>query len=101
VATYTFETMTAADAKAFTAADTLTFSTPGATASMVTVAFDYVPVLDPPSLQPRITLTFNGVSREFDGNALWRRDRPDPLSRRLHALRGRPRERLRPGFGLG
>ncbi|MCA6320571.1 MAG: hypothetical protein IM652_02890, partial [Phenylobacterium sp.] len=37
MAAYTCETISAADALAFTSADTLTFTTPGATASAVSV----------------------------------------------------------------
>jgi hypothetical protein len=72
VATYTFETITPEQALAFTASDSLTFSTPGASASMVQVVFVPLPGLpeDLPSLQPRIALTFNGVTREFNASAL-------------------------------
>ena len=67
MAAYVFETLTDAQAAAFTANDTLTFSTPGATASQVLVAF--IPSGD--GFSPaKIALTFNGVTREFRASAL-------------------------------
>ncbi|MCA6254930.1 MAG: hypothetical protein IM665_07710, partial [Phenylobacterium sp.] len=45
MATYTFETITPEQALAFTASDSLTFSTPGASASMVQVVFVPLPGL--------------------------------------------------------
>ena len=69
---YTFETITDAQAAAFNPlTDTLTFTTPGATATAVQVAFTaasggggFPPAPVVPATQ---TLTFNGVSKVFGG----------------------------------
>ena len=71
---YTFETITDAPAAVFSSGDTLFFVPPGATASQVRVTF--TPASGGAGLPPspvipaKITLAFNGVSREFNAAAL-------------------------------
>ncbi|MFM8941556.1 MAG: hypothetical protein ACKOEY_16525, partial [Phenylobacterium sp.] len=71
MANYVFETLTPEQAAAFTSTDTLTFSTPGATARSVTVIL--VPYVAPNFFTgevgstPSVTITFGGKSVLFDG----------------------------------
>ena len=58
---FTFETITAAQALAFGAGDTLAFSAAGAVASAVQVGFTPAGA----GLSASITLTFGGVSKTF------------------------------------
>ena len=64
MAAFTFETISAADALAFTSADTLTFTTPGATASAVTVAITAATGF-PTNTPATVALTFGGVTKTF------------------------------------
>jgi Ca2+-binding RTX toxin-like protein len=71
---YTFETITAAQAAGFTAGDTLTFTTPGATASQVVVVFTPASggsgIPPSPIIPAKTTLTYNGISRDFPSASL-------------------------------
>ncbi|MFN9034285.1 MAG: calcium-binding protein, partial [Alphaproteobacteria bacterium] len=69
---YVFESMTAEQAAAFVSTDTLTFSTPGATARDVTLTL--VPYIPPNFFTgevgstPSVTITFGGKTLVFNGS---------------------------------
>ena len=71
---YTFETITPDQAAGFTAGDTLTFTTPGATASQVVVVFTPASggsgIPPSPILPAKTTLIYSGISRDFPSASL-------------------------------
>jgi Ca2+-binding RTX toxin-like protein len=71
---YTFETITPDQAAGFTPGDTLTFATPGATASQVLVTFTPASggsgIPPSPIIPAKTTLTYNGISRDFPSASL-------------------------------